>query len=106
MTAPHTPPRQLYLDWVENQIERYKAALSRDELLGLADEAVEQLFCRGNGQYPLTEVVLRETVDEIIFHRLGLPSFRAWVRRRERAGNEDPMAELDAPTPAEPPAGT
>ncbi len=81
--------RQLYLEWIEEQIEEYKASLPRDELLALADLAVQELFSSEDGQYPLTEILLRDAVDALIYRRLGLPSYRTWVRRqREGAGGD------------------
>jgi hypothetical protein len=73
-------PRHAYLRWVEDRIEDYKAALTRDELLSLAEEAVTGLFDTEDGQYPLTEILLRDAVDSLIFQRLGLPSYRRWLR--------------------------
>lgn len=75
-----TSPRQQYLDWIEDQIEEYKASLTREELLLLADEAVRQLFDTNDGQYPLTEILLRDAVDALLFERLRLPSWRTWLR--------------------------
>jgi hypothetical protein len=87
-------PRRRYLDWVEDRIEEYKAGLTRDELLSLADEAVHQLFAAEDGQYPLTEILLRDAVDALIFHRLGLPGYRAWLKT------------CQSDTPARPPERT
>ncbi|HEX7089370.1 MAG TPA: hypothetical protein VF192_04500 [Longimicrobiales bacterium] len=89
--APSTP-RQLYLAWVEEQIEEYKARLPREELLQLADQAVQELFAAEDGQYPLTEILLRDAVDALVFRRLGLPSYRAWLRRHRAAG-EPPVSD-------------
>ncbi len=86
MTAPTSPPRQLYLAWVEEQIEDYKATLTRDELMQIADAAVQQLFETPDEQYPLTEILLRDAVDALLFKRLKLPSFRQWLRQRGAAG--------------------
>ena len=80
MTAPHSAPRQLYQAWIEEQLEDYKAALTRDELLSLADEAVQQLFTSPDGQYPLTEILLCDAVDALLLRRLNLPDFRQWQR--------------------------
>jgi len=80
MTAPQSAPRQLYQDWVEEQLEDYKAALTRDELLGLADQAVTELFDSPDGQYPLTELLLCDAVDRLLLQRLNLPDFRQWQR--------------------------
>lgn len=88
MTAPTSPPRQLYLAWVEEQIEDYKATLTRDELMQLADTAVQQLFQTPDEQYPLTEILLRDAVDALLFERLKLPSFRQWLRQRRAAGGQ------------------
>lgn len=80
MTAPHSAPRQRYQAWLEEQLEEYKAALTRDELLSLADEAVQQLFTSPDGQYPLTEMLLCDAVDALLLRRLNLPSFKQWQR--------------------------
>lgn len=81
MTAPSAAPRQLYQAWVEEQIEDFKTSLTRDELLALADEAVQQLFSAPDGQYPLTEMLLCDVVDTLLFHRLGLPDFKQWQKQ-------------------------
>lgn len=81
MADSHIPPRQLYLAWVEEQIEEHKARLPREELMQLADEAVQALYASDDGQYPLTEILLRDAVDALIFERLKLPSYRVWLRR-------------------------
>jgi hypothetical protein len=80
MTAPHTAPRQRYKAWVEEQIEEYKAGMAREELLDLAEEAVQQLFHTPDGQYPLTELLLCDAVDNLLLHRLNLPDFKQWQR--------------------------
>lgn len=80
MTAPDSAPRQRYQTWVEEQLEECKAALTRDELLGLADQAVSQLFQSPDGQYPLTEMLLCDAVDRLLLQRLSLPDFRQWQR--------------------------
>ncbi len=80
MTAPDAMPRQQYLLWVEDQLEEYKSSLTRDELLDLAEEAVQQLFHAPDGQYPLTEILLCDAVDALLLERLRLPDFRAWQR--------------------------
>lgn len=80
MADSYASPRRLYLVWIEEQIEEHKASLTRDELLQLADEAVRELFDSRDGQYPLTEILLRDAVDELIFRRLRLPSYRQWLR--------------------------
>lgn len=79
MDAPLSP-RQEYIDWVEEQIEDYKCALTREELLALADDAITGLFHTDDGQYPLTEILLKDTVDALVFRRLRLPTYRQWLR--------------------------
>lgn len=73
-------PHQQYVDWIEDRIEEFKNSLTRDELMQLADEAVDNLFGTEDGQYPLTEILLRDAVDSLIFHRLKLPTYRQWLK--------------------------
>jgi hypothetical protein len=80
MSTPSRSPKQQYLDWVEDRIEDYKSGLTREELLSLADHAVTELFGTEDGQYPLTEILLRDAVDGLIFQRLELPGYRRWLR--------------------------
>lgn len=82
MTSPPSSPRQDYLDWVEDQIEEYKEAVSRADLLRLADDVIEELRVSHEGQYQLTELLLLEAVDRRIFRLLRLPGFRAWCAAR------------------------
>jgi hypothetical protein len=70
--------RRAYADWVEEQIEDYKEAVSRADLLRLADEVVDELRVSHQGQYQLTELLLLEAVDRRIFQLLKLPGYRAW----------------------------
>jgi len=83
--APHMESsvplsRQQYLAWVEDQIEDYKCSLTRDDLLSLADIAVQGLLAAPDGQYALTEILVCDAVDRIIFRRLKLPTYRRWQR--------------------------
>jgi hypothetical protein len=81
MTNPFSPPpRREYQAWVEEQIEEFKTALTRDELLDLAEQAVEDLFTSPDGQYPLTEILLCDAVDTLLFRRLNLPDYKQWVK--------------------------
>jgi len=76
---PKRPPRSLraeYDEFIDQRIEEYKDALPRVEILGIGDEAVQEL--NRTQQYQLTEVVLTEQVDAIIRRRLKLPTFRRW----------------------------
>jgi hypothetical protein len=77
--------RLSYLDWVEDQIESYKDAVSRSDLLRLAEEAVDELRVSQEGQYQLTEVLLCEAVDRKIFRLLKLPGYRSWCASRSSA---------------------
>ena len=70
--------RRSYLEWVEMQIEAYKESVPRSDLLGLADEVIEELRMDGEGQYQLTEVLLCTAVDRKIFRLLRLPGYRSW----------------------------
>jgi hypothetical protein len=79
MSTPLSP-RQQYVAWIEERVEDYKAALSRDEILSIAEDAVNGLFDTHDGQYPLTEILLRDAVDGLIFERLRLPTYRQWLR--------------------------
>ena len=80
MSTAYTPPRQQYQAWVEEQIEEFKTALTRDELLNLAEQAVQELFTSPDGQYPLTEILLCDAVDRLLFQRLNLPDYKHWVK--------------------------
>ena len=93
MTAPLSAPRQLYQAWLEEQLEDYKAALTRDEILTLADEAVQGLFASEDGQYPLTEILICDAVDALLLRRLNLPDFRQWQRTCRSDTQERPPAE-------------
>jgi hypothetical protein len=80
MTIPAETPRQRYQAWIEEQLEECKAGLTRDELLDLAEVAVQQLFDSPDGQYPLTEILLCDVVDHLLLKRLNLPDYRTWQR--------------------------
>lgn len=71
-------PRQHYLAWVEDQIEEYKTTLSHDELLDVAEEAIERLRSDPDGQYALTELLLCDAVDALLFRKLHLPDYKQW----------------------------
>ncbi len=96
MSAPRTAPRQQYQEWIEEQIEDYKAGLTRDEILELADVAVQQLFDAPDGQYPLTEILLRDAVDALLFRKLQLPDYRGWRRMRQKDTDPRPRKETAA----------
>jgi hypothetical protein len=71
--------RAEYEHFIEQRIEEYKDSLPRAEILGIGDEAMQELT--STDQLQLTEVVLRDQVDAIIRRRLRLPSFRRWRER-------------------------
>lgn len=79
MDSP-TSLRQQYVDWIDEQIEECKASLTREELLDLAEQAVNRLHERPDGQYTLTELMLCDAVDALLVEKLGLPDFRTWKR--------------------------
>jgi len=66
--------------FVEQEIENYKESVPRNVLLGIGDEAVASLSAEP--QFALTELLLCEEVDRLIFRRLRLPSYDTWRRRR------------------------
>ena len=96
MTIPAETPRQRYQAWIEEQLEDHKAALTRDELLDLAEVAVQQLFDAPDGQYPLTEILLCDSVDRLLLTRLNLPTFRQWQRTCLNDTPDRPLNETQA----------
>ncbi|UCG88994.1 MAG: hypothetical protein JSW71_10840 [Gemmatimonadota bacterium] len=70
--------RQEYEEFILQRIEEYKDRLSRQDLMGIADEAVRELEVGSEEQLVLTEVLVLEHVDRLIRRRLRLPSFRRW----------------------------
>lgn len=96
MSTPAETPRQLYQAWIEEQLEEYKAGLTRDELLDLAEIAVEQLFHAPDGQYPLTEILLCDAVDRLLLARLNLPAYRQWQRMCRNDTSSRPLPRTQA----------
>lgn len=83
MAPPNRPTRSLkheYELFVEQEIENYKESVPRNVLLSIGDDAVSSLLAAP--QFALTEIVLCDEVDRIIFKRLRLPSYETWRRRR------------------------
>ena len=66
--------------FVEEEIENYKESIPRSALLGIGDEAVSVLA--EQAQLVLTELLLAEEVDRLIFRRLRLPTYQTWRQRR------------------------
>src|SRR3569833_4548086 len=73
--------RHEYELFVEQEIENYKESVPRSVLLSIGDEAVASLSAQP--QFALTELVLVDQVDRIIFKRLRLPAYNTWRRRRK-----------------------
>jgi hypothetical protein len=96
MSTPAETPRQRYQAWIEEQLEDYKAGLTRDELLDLAEVAVQQLFDAPDGQYPLTEILLCDAVDRLLLLRLNLPPYRQWQRACRNDTPERPLPGTSA----------
>ena len=83
MASSQRPTRSLkheYELFVEQEIENYKESVPRSVLLGIGDEAVSALSAQA--QFALTELLLCDEVDRIIFKRLRLPTYETWRRRR------------------------
>jgi hypothetical protein len=96
MTTPAQTPRQRYQAWIEEQLEECKAGLTRDELLDLAEVAVQQLFDSPDGQYPLTEMLLCDVVDGLLLQRLNLPDYRTWQRSCHKDTSRRPQKGTSA----------
>jgi hypothetical protein len=87
------PSRSLkheYELYLEREIENYKESVPRSVLLTIGDDAVQALAAQQ--QFALTELLLCDEVDKIIFKRLRLPSYNTWRRRRVKL-----LAELRRP---------
>ena len=82
---------------MEERIEDFKSGLTRNELLSLADEAVTGLFDTDDGQYPLTEILLKDAVDALIARRLGLPGYRQWLKACQSDTESCPPEGTDRP---------
>src|SRR5215212_2666421 len=85
----HRPTRSLkheYELFVEQEIENYKESVPRSVLLCIGDDAVSSLSAEP--QLALTELLLCEEVDRIIFKRLRLPSYGTWRRSRVKMIDE------------------
>ncbi|MGH7701858.1 MAG: hypothetical protein ACREMO_02100 [Gemmatimonadales bacterium] len=73
--------KQQYQEYILQRIEGYKNSLAREELLRIGDEAVAELDATIEGQFLLTEVLMQDTVDRLIWKRLGLRSYRRWSQQ-------------------------
>ena len=72
--------------YVEQEIENYKESVPRPALLAIGDEAATRLAAEA--QFALTELLLCEEVDRIIFRRLRLPAFNTWRKKRLKLHQE------------------
>lgn len=79
-TRPTRSFKHEYELFVEQEIENYKESIPRAALLTIGDEAVTSMSTQP--QLALTELLLCEEVDRIIFRRLRLPSYQTWRRKR------------------------
>lgn len=87
------PSRSLkyeYALYLEREIENYKESVPRSVLLSIGDDAVRALA--GQQQFALTELLLCDEVDKIIFKRLRLASYTVWRKNRIKL-----LAELRRP---------
>ena len=78
--------RHEYGLYVEQEIENYKESIPRAAILSIGDEAAAKLA--GQAQFVLTELLLLEEVDRIIFGRIRLPKYDTWRRRRLKLHEE------------------
>jgi hypothetical protein len=96
---PHSL-KQEYEEFILQRIEEFKNGLSRQQLMGIADEAVREL--EADEQFLLTEMLMLEQVDRLIVRRLKLPPYRKWRERHvklRRAQQQPTHWGLDPDTP-------
>jgi hypothetical protein len=72
--------------FIEQEIENYKESIPRSAILTIGDEAASRLASKD--QFALTELLMCEEVDRIIFGRLRLPSYNTWRKKRLKANKE------------------
>ncbi|HTC24025.1 MAG TPA: hypothetical protein VK688_06655, partial [Gemmatimonadales bacterium] len=75
---PRPSTKQQYNEYILQKIEAYKNSLRRDQLLRLGDEANQELQAAAEGQFVLTEILMLDSVDELIKRRLKLKPFSKW----------------------------
>jgi hypothetical protein len=78
--------RHEYELYVEQEIENYKESIPRSAILAIGDEAAAKLA--SEAQFVLTELLLLEEVDRIIFRRLRLPKYETWRKKRLKLQQE------------------
>ncbi len=77
---PHSL-QQRYQEYILQRIEDYKNSISRQELLGIGDDAMGELHSDPEGQLSLAEVLIQDAVDQLIKKRLRLPPFKRWRQK-------------------------
>jgi hypothetical protein len=75
---PRVSSKRQYDEYILQKIEAYKNSLSRDQLLVLGDEAHRELQAANEGQFLLTEILMLDSVDDLIKRRLRLKPFKKW----------------------------
>lgn len=78
--------RYEYELYIEQEIENYKESIPRAAILAIGDEAAAKIAAEQ--QLALTELLLVEEVDRIIFSRLRLPKYDTWRRKRLKLHDE------------------
>ena len=78
--------RHEYELYLEQEIENYKESIPRSAILAIGDEAAARLAAEP--QFVLTELLLLEEVDKIIFKRLRLPKYETWRKKRMKLHEE------------------
>ncbi len=83
--------KQQYHEYILQRIESHKNSLSRRELLELGNEAVAEMEAAGD-QFLLTEVLLTDWVDRLIYKRLRLQPYSRWAKhfRQLRTAQREP----------------
>src|ERR1700741_2558331 len=71
---------------VEQEIENYKESIPRSAILAIGDEAAARL--PSQPQFSLSELLLCEGVERIIFSRIRLPTYNPWKRKRLKLQEE------------------
>lgn len=79
-------PRHEYELYLEHEVENYKESIPRSAILAIGDEAAAKLAAEP--QFVLTELLLLEEVDRIIFRRLRLPAYTTWRKKRVKLQEE------------------
>jgi hypothetical protein len=100
---PRPSTKRQYDEYILQKIEAYKNSLSRDQLLLLGDEANQELHAAIEGQFVLTEILMLDSVDDLIKRRLKLKPFKkwkAWIKdlRDAHAGADSLGLEPECPS--------